>query len=251
MQLISHSSLRTVFLLVSVSLFWLCSGCSGSGGDEAQNIESGQPNVLIVGGGEHHDFEQWFHLADSTTISETGAEVNYTDQPSSILPALSQLDVLYLSNNQPLPDPELREGIFNFVESANGLLLVHAATWYSWEDWPEFNRELVSGGSSSHGPYGEFEVRVVDGEHPLMESVPSEFRISDELYRFEKDEEGPDIHVLAVGIEPDTGTEYPVAWTVDHPEGRIVCTTLGHDGAAHDHPAYQALLNNSIEWLAN
>lgn len=247
MKLLNSKSVQ--FGLILICFSWFTSGCSQT--ERNQNAATGndQSNVLIVGGGEHHDFDQWFHYADSTTISESGAVVNYTDRPQSILPALPQLDVLYLSNNQPLPDPELRQGVFDFVESGNGLLLVHAATWYSWEDWPEFNRELVSGGSRSHGPYGEFEVRVVDEGHPLMESVPASFRISDELYRFENDPEGPEITVLAVGIEPDTGTEYPVVWIVNHHEGRIVCMTLGHDGESHNHPAYQAILTNSVEWL--
>jgi hypothetical protein len=28
-----------------------------------------------------------------------------------------------------------------------------------------------------------------------------------------------------------------------------VCLTLGHDGAAHEHAAYQKLLANSVRWL--
>lgn len=214
--------------------------------DEAQNDP---PEVLIVGGGMHHDFDRWFGEEDQKIISETGAAVSYMDNPDEILPELSGLDILYLSNNQPLPDSDLREEIFEFVESGNGLLLVHPAIWYNWEDWPEYNRELVGGGSRSHPPYGEFEVTVTDPEHPVMEGVPQQFTLSDELYRFEKDEEGADIHVLATGIEEETGQEYPVAWTVEYGEGRIVCITLGHDGASHEHEAYIKMLQNSIEWL--
>ncbi len=83
-----------------------------------------------------------------------------------------------------------------------------------------------------------------------MENVPERFTIADELYRFQRDEEAADMHVLAIGIEPDTGDEYPVIWTVEHGDGRVVVTTLGHDGEAHQHEAYVALLENSIEWLS-
>ncbi|MEX2641043.1 MAG: ThuA domain-containing protein [Balneolales bacterium] len=207
--------------------------------------------VLILGGGEHHDFDTWFNLADSTTLAATGTRVRYTDDPGTVLPGLESTDVLYMNNNQPLEDPSLRQGIFNFTGSGNGLLLVHAATWYSWPDWPEFNRDLVGGGANGHGPLGEFEVKVVDHDHPVMQSVPDTFRITDELYRFEKDEDGPDIHVLAVGIEPGTGNEYPVAWTLGHGDGRVVCITLGHDGDSHEHEAYTAMLKNSIGYLKN
>ncbi|MFW6157670.1 MAG: ThuA domain-containing protein [Balneolaceae bacterium] len=205
--------------------------------------------VLIVGGGTHHDFDRWFNRADSTLIASAGAEVSYTDDPAAVLPKLSSLDILYLSNNQPLPDEELREAIFDFVEAGNGLLLVHAGTWYNWEDWPEFNRELVGGGTRSHPPYGAFEVEVTDPDHPVMKGVPERFELSDELYRYEKDTEGSDIHVLATATEPDTDDEYPVAWTIEYGDGRIVCITLGHDGQAHNHQGYINMLQNSIEWL--
>ncbi|MFH5884478.1 ThuA domain-containing protein [Halalkalibaculum sp. DA3122] len=207
-------------------------------------------SVLIVGGGSAHDFDRWFNLEDSKTISETGALVRYTDQPENISAVLSQIDVLYLSNNQPMPATgEFRNSIFDFVESGNGLLLVHAATWYNWEDWPEYNRELVGGGTRSHEPFGEFQVEVTDTGHPIMESVPSTFSIIDELYHFEPDESGKEIHILAKGIVPDSGEEYPIAWTLIHGKGRIVGLTLGHDGKAHYHHAYRTILKNSIEWL--
>lgn len=214
-----------------------------------QTVTNDSLSVLIVGGGSHHDFDRWFNEEDSKIIEEAGAEVTYTDDPDAILPQLPGLDILYLSNNQPLPDPELRNGMFEFVESGNGLLLVHPAIWYNWSDWPEYNRDLVGGGSRSHPPFGDFEVTVTDPDHPVMKNVPERFTIKDELYRFERDENGSDIHVLAVGIEAETGEEYPVAWTVDYGEGRIVNITLGHDGEAHEHEAYITMLQNSIEWL--
>lgn len=216
--------------------------------DGNQNIT---PTILIVGGGGSHDFDRWFNLEDSKILTEAGANVRYTDQPKNILAVLDELDILYLSNNQPLPDPELRQSIFDFVESGNDLLLVHAAIWYNWNDWAAYNQKLVGGGSRSHGPYGEFKVQVVDTNHPVMESVPATFTIKDELYRFEKDRKGSDIHVLAKGIEPDTGEEYPVAWTVDYGKGQIVCITLGHDGESHHHEAYRTILKNSIKWLSD
>ncbi|NBC64862.1 MAG: ThuA domain-containing protein [Bacteroidetes bacterium] len=214
-----------------------------------EDAQSESHEVLIVGGGTHHDFERWFNEEDKKIISETGASVSYTDEPDEILPMLSDLDVLYLSNNKPLPGPKLREAIFEFIESGNGLLLVHPAVWYNWEDWPEYNRDLVGGGSRSHPPYGEFEVTVTETDHPLMAGVPGQFTIKDELYRFEEDPDGTDNYVLATGLEEENGNEYPVVWTAEYGKGRIVAITLGHDGEAHQHPAYIALLQNSIKWL--
>lgn len=204
--------------------------------------------VLIVGGGASHDFARWFDAADAATLSEAGAQVVYTDVPSEILPALSDIDALVLSNNQALPDPELRDGIFELVDRGKGLVIGHAAAWYNWEDWPEYNRDLVGGGANGHRPYGEFEVRVTGAEHPIMESVPSSFTIEDELYYVVPDTTGAEMTVLATAREPETDTTYPVVWTVDHGNGRIVVNTLGHDGEAHQHPAYRRILQNSLRW---
>src|SRR5206468_532107 len=152
------------------------------------------------------------------------------DQPTAILPALKDIDVLYLSSNQPMPDPAMRQGILDFAQAGKGLLLVHPALWYNWKDWPEYNRVLVGGGARSHDKFEEFEVTVDETSHPIMAGVPGRFKIADELYHFQPDGQGSDLQVLATGKSPITGKRFPVVWTVKHPKARIVCVTLGHDG---------------------
>jgi len=244
---IKYSKWVIPFLLMGV--IWIPANITIAQQLTGNKSSSDSPNVLIVGGGASHDFDRWFNLKDVKTLTEVGAQVRYTDQPKNILAVLQDIDILYLSNNQPLSDPELRRAIFNFVESGNDLLLAHAAIWYNWKDWPEYNKKLVGGGSRGHMEYGTFKVQVVEGGHPLMESVPATFEIKDELYRFEQDQEGSAIHVLAEAKEPGTSDVYPIIWTVDYGEGQIICMTLGHDKASHDHPAYKQILHNSINSL--
>ena len=220
------------------------STASGNGGSVASGIRT-----LIVGGGSSHDFNRWFNQADVATLSSKG-KATYTDDISAVLPGLKTADVLYLSNNQPMQDADLRKAIFGHAEAGKGLLLVHPALWYNWKDWPEYNRVLVGGGAKSHDKYGEFEVTVQETGHPIMAGVPATFKIYDELYHFVKDEQGPPIHVLATGTSPITGKTFPVAWITQHPKARIVCLTLGHDGKAHEHPAYKTILQNSLTWVA-
>jgi type 1 glutamine amidotransferase len=206
------------------------------------------PRVLIVGGGASHDFARWFNAADSATLATIGAQVRYTEDVASVLPALAETDVLYLSNNQPLPDPALREAIMRHVASGRGLIIGHAASWYNWRDWPAYNRDLVGGGTRAHAPYGEFTVEVVAPDHPIMQGVPSSFTLKDELYRFVPDSAGPGVTVLATAREAATGKVYPIVWTVQRANTRIVVNTLGHDGEAHSHAAYQRILQNSLRW---
>jgi type 1 glutamine amidotransferase len=144
----------------------------------------------------------------------------------------------------------LRKAIFDFADVGKGLLLVHPALWYNWADWPEYNRTLVGGGARSHDKYGEFEVTVDAPDHPLMAGVPKTFKIADELYHFQRDDQGAPIEVLATGKNIATGKTYSSIWVVKHPRARIVCIALGHDGAAHEGDAYKTILRNAMKWAA-
>ncbi len=107
--------------------------------------------VLMVGGGSSHDFNKWYKQADGETLRKGGlATVTYLSNPDSILLYLPQTDVLFLTNNQPINDPKVREAIFSFTQAGKGLVLAHPALWYNWKDWPEYNLQLVSGGSRGH-----------------------------------------------------------------------------------------------------
>ncbi|MGV3772613.1 MAG: PVC-type heme-binding CxxCH protein [Verrucomicrobiales bacterium] len=207
--------------------------------------------TLIIGGGSSHDFSKWFNKADTATLSEGGlASVQYTEDTSLIRDALKQIDVLYLSNNKPIEDTETRKAIFEFVAAGKGLLLVHPALWYNWNDWPEYNAQLAGGGARNHDNFGAFDVKVTAPSHPIMKNVPAEFNITDELYRFVPDPKGNAINVLATGFEKGPGKTFPVIYTTQVPKGRVVGITLGHDGKAHDHPAFKTILRNSLKWAA-
>lgn len=213
--------------------------------------EPGTTHVLIVGGGSSHDFDIWFNRADCATLTDGGkVSVNYTEKVSEVLPALKDVDVLYLCNNQPMTDLSLRKGIFEFANSGHGLMLVHPAVWYNWTDWPEYNRTLVGGGARGHDKYGQFEVTVKESDHPIMAGVASTFKITDEFYHFEIDPDGTPIEVLAEGKNIATGKTYPAIWIVKHSKARIVCITLGHDAQAHELAAYKTILQNSLKWAA-
>ncbi len=240
-----HITGRAGFLLFAALTVSACA--------QAQTPRSEAPDpisVLTAGGGASHDFDRWFHEEDAGVLEEAGIHAAYTDAPGHILPALDTLDVLRIVTNQPMTDPELHEGVFYFVGAGKGLVIGHPGAWYNWLNWPEYNRELVGGGARSHRQYGAFTVQVIEPDHPVMAGVPAEFTIEDELYRSERDPEGSSIHVLAEAEEVETGETYPIVWTVHHTNGRIVVNTLGHDGAAHQHPAYARILRNSVEWAA-
>lgn len=231
-----------LLLIISVNTIVL-QGCAAKKPDKI--------DVLMVGGGSSHDFDKWYKGADSETLERNGfATVTYIDETDAIGQYLDEVDVLFLSNNQPISDPEVRRKIFDFVEAGNGLVLGHAALWYNWSDWPEYNKELVGGGSRGHDPYGSFTVSVENTSHPITKGVEQEFTLQDELYYYKPDPTGAGIEVLATASAPGSQETYPSVFTVNHDEGRIVGLALGHDAESHDLPAYQTLLKNAVKWAA-
>ncbi len=218
----------------------------------AKDISKKKPiRALMVGGGASHDFDRWYKGEDIKTLETNGfAQVIYTDQPSDILKHLPGIDVLILSNNQPIPDAETRKAIFDFLGQGKGIVLLHAAIWYNWKDWPEYNQTIVGGGSNGHDKYGPFEVKTTNKKHPIMKGIPDRFTLSDELYYHKIDPNGAKVNVLAIAQMPGKEESYPNIFTVEHAKGRIAAIALGHDAASHELPAYKTLLRNAVKWAS-
>ncbi len=206
--------------------------------------------IAVTGGGGSHDFLKFFGIADGEILHDNGQNtVVYSENIDEMHRLIPAVDILMLTNNQPL-GTEVKNAIFERVGDGKlNLLIYHPSTWYNWEDWPKYNQELVGGGSRSHEALQEFEVIVTKPEHPIMQGVPRTFRIIDELYRWKKDPAGTEIEVLAIGKGLSSGEEFPVAWIVKHPTAKIIGNTLGHDERAHESEAYQTMLRNSLNWL--
>jgi len=211
-------------------------------------------NVLILGGGSSHDFKLWYGDTDVATLRELpSATVTYTEEVDDIVPLLATTDVLCIANNKPFTQAATRQAIMAFADHGKGLVLLHAGMWYSWRDWPEFNRVLVGGGARSHDPIAPaapFEVKIIEPGHPVMKGVPASFTVVDELYNQEIDRAGTPVHVLATAYSPLKNTAFPSIFLVEHPKARIVGIALGHDGRVHDLAAYKQLLKNSVLWSA-
>ncbi|WP_373519644.1 ThuA domain-containing protein [Pricia sp.] len=205
--------------------------------------------IAVTGGGGSHDFLKFFGIADGGILSDNGENtVIYSEDVQEIDALVPAVDILMLTNNQPL-NAAAKAAIFSQVNAGKlNMLIYHPSTWYNWEDWPEYNKRLVGGGSRSHEDLQEFEVTVIKPDHPIMKGVPKTFLIVDELYRWEKDP-AAEIEVLAMSKGLESGEEYPTVWIVKHPKAKIVGNTLGHDERAHGLEAYQMILRNSLEWV--
>ena len=240
-------------LLKLVLSFILTSGLMmnlSAGTKENPNSLRKPIKVLIVGGNASHDFQKWYKEVDAATLERNGlAEVTYTEDTDNIKDYLDTIDVLFLSNNKPINDIATREAIFAFADAGKGIIIAHAGMWYSWRDWPEYNKELVSGGSRGHNKYGNFNVDLTDKKHPVTKGVPAHFSLDDELYYQKVDPAGPGIEVLA-NASTEGSEVFPSVFIVKHPKAKIVGIALGHDAASHELEAYQTLIRNAVKWAA-
>ena len=239
-------SYRVILLLLISGLAFTNCKVNTSTANNSKSIRT-----LIVGGGSSHDFNQWYKQADAETLRKDGfATVRYTDNTDSIAYYLPQTDVLYLTNNQPIKDPQVRRAIIDFVKAGKGLVLGHAALWYNWSDWPEYNLQLASGGSRGHDRYGSFDVVVSNTNHPVTKGVDAKFTLKDELYYYKPDPTGAGIEVLANASVAGSDKSFPSVFVVKHPQARIIGLALGHDAEAHNITSYQTLLRNAVKWVS-
>ncbi len=200
--------------------------------------------VVLVGGGSSHDFGRWFDREDREILGGVvGDDVIYTGATTDLARRLAGARVLVLSTNQPIAGADQR-AIVEFVEAGGGLILLHPAAWRNWPEW----KELAGGGTSSHEDFAAFDVTLVEPKHAVCANLPATFRIDDELYRFEPSQDARGVTVLARGRSLTSGAEYPVLWTHARGRGRVVACTLGHDGRAHELPAFRALLQNAVRY---
>lgn len=207
------------------------------------------PRVLLIGGGSSHDFVKFFGATDKATLTPTVGWVDFTQNLNGIGPILKNLDVIVLSANQPISE-ETQKLLIDFANSGKGLIALHPGTWYAWGNFPQWNKEIVGGGTRGHDALGNYTVKVTKPEHPVMKGVTASFDIVDELYNHQPDPAGNPSEVLAESVSPKTGKTFPQVWVVKHPKARIIGITLGHDARAHDLPEFQTLLKNAVKWVS-
>ncbi len=207
--------------------------------------------LLLVGGGSSHDFNRWFNQADRATLAALKPGwMEYTENIDGVSSEiLANVDVLVWSCNKPITD-QTAKALMSFADAGKSLVIVHPGLWYNWKNFTQWNQHICGGGARGHDRYGDFDVKVLKPGHPLMAGVPEQFKITDELYNsLHADTDAP-IEVLAEATSPKTGKTFPQVWIPQHPKARIACITLGHDGKAHELPAFQTLLKNAVIWAA-
>jgi uncharacterized protein len=135
---------------------------------------------------------------------------------------------------------------------ALAVLAIHSATdsCYLWDDYGA----IVGARFDGHPWTQEFDVEIVEPDHPATRHLGDGWHWRDEVYQFR--DLRPDARVLlrvpereldleAPGAKrPDFG--FPVAWCFAEGEGRVSSTSLGHFPSAWESPAYLQHLSGSL-----
>ena len=134
------------------------------------------------------------------------------------------------------------------------VLAIHSATdsCYGWDDYGS----VVGARFDGHPWTQEFDLEVVEPDHPATRHLGGGWHWRDEVYQFR--DLRPDARILLrVPIEqldldasgakqPDFG--FPLAWCFAEGRGRVSSTSLGHFPGAWESPAYLQHLSGSLAW---
>jgi type 1 glutamine amidotransferase len=206
--------------------------------------------VLLVGSGSSHDFPRFFLGTDAETLKAAGGmDVAATPNLEEALALLPDADVLVFSGNHgQYGTPEFQQALNDFADKRKGLVFLHAATW-AHPGWKGYNDRFVNGITPSHDSYGDVTVTVTDAASPIMKGVSPSFTFKEENYRTELKSKAK-AEILAENNPDANQVVHPSVWIVKDRKAKIVCITLGHDGAAHDSADYKAILTNAVNWAA-
>lgn len=146
------------------------------------------------------------------------------------------------------PSQYTRDTLCSFVADGGGMLAVHT-TSICFDDWPEWG-DVVGGawqwGVSSHPPVGPVTARVVDS-HPVVDGLPAELTLRDEVYGDMAVRDG--VQVLAVAKRNEHDADQPVVWTHSYGNGRVVFDGFGHDSDSLSQTHHAQLLGQALTWV--
>jgi len=206
-------------------------------------------NLLLITGGNHPYEETTPVLSDF--LKEAGHSVTVSESAGELAGDLSAFDTIALNTlRQPDTDNDLndaeRSGFENYVSSGGSLLSVHISAG-SCPDWAAMKKITGGGwvlGSSWHPPFGWFQVYIDQPDHPIAAGV-TDFWTYDECYCGLDIQPGIDVFMHGV-VEGETK---PLGWTHQFGDGKVANIALGHAGLSQQHPLFQKLILNALEYL--
>ena len=209
---------------------------------QARKKRTKRIKTLLFAGGAIHDGMGCGDEIQAALKEAKEFNVTRVDEDLSALeaPNLDPYDLIVFYYTVGEITDAQKNGLLNWVASGKGYVGIHSAA-DSFRECPEY-RAMVGGWFVTHPHFREYQVSVVDAEHPITEGLV-EFVVEDEQYVTDYD---PRNHVLATALYQ--GRAMPVAWTKAWGEGRVFWLALGHNPDACRHEMFRLLLCRGAKW---
>ncbi len=232
------------------------------------------PTLLITGHNNHNwAFTSRVH---KETLEGTGKfAVDITEDPGATLAdatALSKYKLFVLDYNDIQAAKRWGEGgkgggiaEKNFVDAVRGgtgVVAIHSANnaFRGWREYEEMLGLMWRDGTG-HGPFHEFNVEIVDADHPITKGLSDFVSHPDELYHKLVNVRDTTPHILMQAKDDKesggAGGVEPMAFTLEYGKARVFATPLGHvwvndlksKRSAVD-KQFRTLLARGAEWAA-
>lgn len=223
-----------------------------------------QPRVLVYtrnGEGFVHD-----NIAASVEMLQKICERNriscdVTDDPSMFTALnLSRYQAVIFSNtnNEAFATDDQRQAFQAFIQGGGGFVGIHSACG-SERNWPWFWK-MLGGTFVKHPPYQQFDVKVIQANHPSTAHLPATWAWEDEAYYLHHLYPGIQVllaHDLTTIEDPGKaeypgtlfGDLYPGAWCQKFDGGVEWYTTYGHSIKHYSDPNYIKHIEGGLLWV--
>ncbi len=241
-------------------------------------------SALIIDGMNNHDWAAGTRAIRSTLEGTGRFTVEVATYPA-LKADFSRFDVVvnnfnggHLDDGKRWPR-EVEIALEKFVRDGGGLVVFHAAN-NAFLHWPEYNQMIGPGWrdknfgpglavvndkvvqlpkgtglAPGHGPRHEFEMFVLDKQHPITAGLPAHWTHPAE--QLTHGQHGPveGVTVLTYAFSEVSRQGEPMDWVKPWGKGRVYTTMLGHTwkdepNSNLDDLTFQALLARGSEWAA-
>lgn len=177
--------------------------------------------------------------------------------------------------------PQLEAALLRYVRSGGGLIVFHAANnaflkWTEYNDliglgWrkKEFGPSVIigpdekvitlpagQGRDAGHGPRHDFQLTVLNREHPITRGLPHHWLQPSEQLTHGQHGPAAGLTVLTYAWSKDVDENEPLDWVRTYGRGRVYTMMLGHTWPNEENPnfrcrQFQLLLSRGVEWAAS
>ena len=241
----------TLFAFLAVAVSWNTALAAEPAGQPGKNTLL---RVLILSGHGHHDEKVTTPFLKKMYEQSGRFTVDVSESPAKMDAALlAKYDVVVHNEAGPRWGPVAEKALLDFLAAGKGFVVIHGASAGNpgWAEFEDLCGESARPGSG-HGEYYQYEVKVVDREHPITKGLDRYVSNVEEIYHSKL--RRPTTHVLATAYSrPDkrgTGKDEPVLIVTRRGQGRVFHNVMGNTTSAMDNPYWKALTLRGTEWAA-